>query len=203
MLKQKTRVNGVKELADLLPKHSYARSGKPMEPINLVVVGSKRYLMRHFKKLGWYRADRIGAISLSKALAATLLDRSYRQGPVADSFIKGHRFELAFERPTKSDTFRRRHHARLWRTPYKIRGRRVWAGTVSYDRTSGTRRGVLPTHHIAPTLSWEEDFFAGSLGLKRLRHLTLDKPYKGQLNNGDTYEYDGKALVLDLSGLEL
>ncbi len=201
--KVKARVNSVKELAELLPKHSYSGKGNPMEPVNLVVIGNKRFLTRHFKEHGWYRADKIGAISLLKALAAATFNRAYRQGPVADSYLAGHHFTLAFEKPTRADTFRRRHHLRLWRSPYKIRGRRVWAGTVSYDRAAGTHQGLLLTHHIAPTLSWEEDFLAGSLGLKRLRHLTLDKPYKGQLNNGDTYEYDGKALVLDISGLEL
>ena len=134
---------------------------------------------------------------------AAIFDRSYRQGPISDSYLAGHHFTLAFEKPTKADTFRRRHHLRLWRTPYKIMGRRVWAGTVSYDRAAGTHDGVLPTHHIAPTLSWEEGFLAGSLGIHRPRHLTLDEPYKGELNNGDTYDYDGKALVLDLSGFEL
>ena len=203
MLKQRSKINSINELADLLPKHSYARSGKPMEPINLVVIGNKRFLFSHFKKHGWYRADKIGAVSLSKALVAAVFDRSYKRGPIAGSYIAGHHFTLAFEKPTRADTFRHRHHLRLWRTPYKIRGRRVWAGTISYDRAAGAHQGLLPTHHIAPTLNWEENFLAESFGINRPRHLTLDQPYKGQLNNGDTYEYDGKALVLDLSGLEL
>lgn len=203
MLKRKTKVDSIKNLANLLPKHSYARSGKPMEPINLVVIGNRRFLTKHFKEHGWYRADKIGAVSLSKALVAAVFDSSYREGPISDSYLAGHHFTLAFEKPTKADTFRRRHHLRLWRTSYKIMGRRVWAGTVSYDRAAGTHEGILPTHHIAPTLRWEEGFLAGSLGIRRPRHLTLGRPYKGQLDNGDTYDYDGKALVLDLSGFEL
>lgn len=186
-----------------MPKHSYSGEGDPMEPVNLIIVGNKRFLTKHFKQYGWYRADKIGAVSLSKALLAAIFDRSYRQGPMADSYLAGHHFTLAFEKPTKADSFRRRHHLRLWRTPYKIMGRRVWAGTVSYDRAAGTHQGLLPTHHIAPTLSWEEGFLAGSLGVNRPRHLTLSQAYKGKLNNDDTYDYDGKALVLDLSGFDL
>ena len=186
-----------------MPKHSYSRDARPMEPVNLIVIGNKRFLTSHFKDHGWYRADKIGAVSLSKALVAAIFNRSYRAGPISDSYLAGHHFTLAFEKPTKADTFRRRHHLRLWRTPYKIMGRRVWAGTVSYDRAVGTYEGVLPTHHIAPTLSWEESFLATSLGIHRPRHLTLDESYNGELNNGDTYDYDGKALVLDLSGFDL
>lgn len=175
-----------------------------MEPINLVIIGNKRYLMRHFKQHGWHRADKIGAVSLSKALLAAVFDHRYRKGPVADSYIAERHFEIAFEKPTKADTYRRRHHLRLWRTPYKILARRVWAGTVSFDRSAGINSSnLMPTHHISPTLSWEEDFLASSLGVKRPRHLTIDQPYEGRLNNGDTYKYDGKALVLDLSGLGL
>lgn len=203
MLKHKTRVNSLKELADILPKHSYSGGGNPMEPVNLIIIGNKRFLIRHFKEHGWYRADKIGAVSLSKALVAAIFSRSYHQGPISDSYLAGRHFTLAFQKPTKADTFRRRHHLRLWRTPYKIMGRRIWAGTVSYDRAAGTHEGILPTHHIAPTLSWEESFLAGSLGINRPRHLSLDRPYKGKLNNGDTYDYDGKAVMLNLSGFDL
>src|SRR3990167_10515221 len=108
-----------------------------MEPINLIVIGNRRFLYRHFKKHGWFRADKLGAVSLSKAIFAGALNLSYHEGPISGSYIKDKHFNLGFEHPTNSDTFRRRHHLRLWKTPYKIRGRRVWAGTLSYDRSAG------------------------------------------------------------------
>ncbi len=169
-----------------------------MEPVNLVIIGDKRSLTRHFEQHGWYRADKVGAISLSKAIAAAVFNRSYRKGPMADSFIQGHHYAMAYERPTRSNTYRRRHHLRLWRTSLKNSGRRIWVGTVSYDRSAGAHQGVLPTHHISPTLSWDEEFLASSLGVKKPAYIKLDRPYEARLNQGDPYDYDGRALVLDL-----
>ena len=198
---KKTKIQKIEDLAGLLPKQSYSLSGLPMEPINLVVIGNRRFLYKHFKTHGWFRADKLGALSLTKALVTGALSLSYHEGPISGSYINKKRFAIGFEHPTKSDTFRRRHHLRLWRTPYKLMGRRVWAGTLSFDRSAGLSKTYLPTHHISPSLSWEEDFLAKSLGVSRPKHLKLSPAYKGKLNTGDDYEYDGRALVLDLSGL--
>lgn len=200
MKKPKSKINDIRELEDLLPKQSYSLKGLPMEPINLVVIGNRRFIYRHFKTHGWFPADKLGAVSLTKALMAGLLNLSYHEGPISGSYVKGRHFLLGFQRPTKTDTFRRRHHLRLWRTPYKLMGRRVWAGTMSYDRSAGLSKAHLPTHHIAPTLSWEKDFVARSFGITRPRYLKLSQPEAGQLNIGDKYVYDGRALVLDLAG---
>jgi hypothetical protein len=203
MPKKKIKISSFGDLERVLPKQSYSLLGLPMEPINIVVVGNRRYIYRHFKQHGWFAADKLGAISLIKALVASSFNLSYHEGIIGKSYVKGKPFLLGFQRPTRADTFRRRHHLRLWQTPYKINARRVWAGTLSYDRSVGVSKSLWPTHHISPTLSWEESFLAASIGIKRPRHLTLSRPSQGQLGNGDHYQYDGKALVIDLSGYEL
>ena len=174
-----------------------------MEPVNLVIIGNRRFIQIYFKKHGWFTADKLGALSLVKALISVLFNKSYHEGPISGSYVKGRHFTMGFQHPTRSDTYRRRHHLRLWRTSYKIMGRRVWVGTLSYERSAGLSADYYPTHHISPTLSWEEDFLASTLGINRAQHLTLAKARKGQLNNGDSYDYDGKALVVNLSGYEL
>lgn len=198
---RKTKIHKIEDLTDRLPKQSYSLGGLPMEPINLIVIGNRRFIYKHFKQHGWFRAHNLGTLSLAKALITGALNLSYHEGPISRSYINNKRFIMGFERPTKADTFRRRHHLRLWRTPYKINGRQVWAGTLSFDRSAGLSKSGLPTHHISPSLSWEESFLAKSLGVTRPKHLTISQPYDGELNTGDDYKYDGKVLVIDLREL--
>lgn len=200
MKKLKNKITELRQLEELLPRQSYSWFGGKMEPINLVIIGNRRFVYRHFKKHGWFPADKLGAYTLLKALTAGILNLSYHEGPIAGGYVKGQHFMMGWQKPTKSDTFQRRHHLRLWRTPYKYFGKRVWAGTVSYDRSAGLSDQLIPVHHIAPTLSWEENFLASSLGVKRLRYLKLSSPKTDKLFTGDRYNYDGRALVLDLSG---
>lgn len=201
MKKQKSKLAHLNELETLLPKYSQSPSGQAMEPINLIIIGNRRFINRHFQKHGWFRANKLGAISLSKALIAGIFNKSYPKGPMSSSYLRGQPFELGFQHPTKSDTYRRRHHLRLWWTPYKLMGRRIWAGTLSYDKSVGLSESHIPTHHIAPTLSWEAEFLAHSFGIKSPKYLKLSIGGKGELNIGDKYIYDGRALILDLSGI--
>jgi hypothetical protein len=74
-------------------------------------------------------------------------------------------------------------------------------GTLSYDRGIGHFKGsLLPTHHICSKLNSEENFLARSLRIPRPLYARLGHKEIGHINTGDPYIWDGKALVLDLSG---
>lgn len=186
------------QLKRLLPTSSYSLTGKAMEPINLIVVGSLSQIKKSFNASGWFFAEKLGPLSLIKAFGASIFNRSYKKGPFSPSYINGRKFMLGIERPTVSDTFRRRHHLRLWKTPYRLNGQPVWVGTASYDRSVGLSSHGVPTHHIAPSLQWEENFLAGSLGQKPI-YFKLADPVDSRLQIGDHYQFNGQALVLDLS----
>jgi len=187
-------------ILERLPRHSYSIHNKPMEPITLIILGNKKSLLKQFSDAGWYLADPITFFSTLRSGLATLFNSSYHTGPMFPSFIDGKIHQLGFERPTRSDSYRRRHHLRLWKTPFHIGKKRIWIGTLSYDRSVGHFKGsLLPTHHICSKLDSEEHFLARTLRIPQPLYAHIGHKELGHINSGDPYIWDGKALVLDLS----
>lgn len=190
----------INDALPLLPRRSYTSSGELMEPVTLVIIGSKKNILSQFGQAGWYMADSVNFSSSLKSAIATVFNSSYITGPMWPSYISNTRHRMGFERPTRSDTFRRRHHLRLWKTKIRINKQILWIGTISYDRSIGLREGsLMPTHHISSTLKSEENFLARTFRIVKPKYITLGKAESGVIKTGDNYVWDGKALVIDLS----
>jgi hypothetical protein len=186
------------EVIETLPRHSYSIHGKPMEPITIILLGGRNDIIEAFHKSGWYLAVPITFLSSIKSGLATIFNASYRTGPMWPSYIGSKRHQMGFERPTAANSYRRRHHLRLWKTSHKLDGKRVWVGTLSYDRSVGRFRGsLLPTHHICSKLSSEENFLARTFRIAKPEYIKLSNQEIGHINTGDPYIWDGKALVID------
>ena len=196
----KKKHKSLKTLLPLLPTQTYSVTGKPCEPVTLIVIGKRHRIIKHFIYQRWYLAVGITPLSALRAFWATVFSSSYLTGPVSPLFIRKKTQQLAFQRPTRTNTFRRRHHLRLWKTSHTINGHRVWVGMLSYDRGSGFyKHSLFPTHHISSNLSSEENFLARSLRIARPTYVRLGEPAIGIISNGDPYTWDGKALVVNLS----
>lgn len=183
-----------------IPDHTYSFTGRPCEPVSLLVIGHRRHIQNELMKHGWRMAVGINPISALRAFFATVFNASYPSGPVSPLFIHKKPQQLAFQKPTRSNTFRRRHHLRLWKTRHSLNGNRVWVGMISYDRAVGFyKRSLFPTHHISSNIDSEENFLARTLGIYHPEFVAVTEPEIGTISNGDPYTWDGKALVLDLS----
>jgi hypothetical protein len=184
----------------LLPRYSYSIHGKQMEPITLILLGHKNTLVDKMVSAGWYESERITPITTLRSGFAAIFNKGYRTGPMWPAIINGKRNRLGFEMPTQSDTYRRRHHMRLWETRFRISNQPVWVGTISYEHGAGlVKHSLLPTHHISPALKLEEEYLARTLDLLKPMYAKLAKPEEGLINTGDPYIWDGKVLVVDLS----
>jgi hypothetical protein len=196
---KKRKYKNLSEVTGFLPKRSFSIRNAPMEPVTLIIVGKRGSIKKTFKAAGWYQAMPIGFISSFRSVLSTLLNRSYREGPMWPAFIDGKHHQIGFELPTQSDTYRRRHHLRLWRTGLSLPKGQIWTGTLSYDRSVGLFPGsVMPTHHISSNLTAEEEFLARTLKIHKPLYIKLAEPEKGIINTGDDYNWSGKALVLEL-----
>jgi hypothetical protein len=190
----------ISELAPNLPRYSYSIHNRQMEPVSLILVGRIADVIKQLEAAGWYISDKISIKSSAKSLWVSIADKSYRSGPMWPSFINGKQNSLGFEMPTKADTYRRRHHLRLWKTNYRLKKNSVWIGTISYDNGIGfIKHSFIPAHHISPNLQLEETYLAQTLNIFRPLYVKVSKPEMGHINTGDAYVWDGKALVLDLS----
>lgn len=184
-----------------LPLYSETLSGKTMEPINFIYLGSAAQIEHQFLTHGWYKADRSTVANTLQALAVGFQGRQYLMAPVTPSYLAAEPETVAYQQPTKLNTLRQRHHTRLWRTNFKLAdGSEIWLATASYDEGiefSGTAK--VPTHHIDPNVDAERSYIADSLDLKKLSYLQVVKPQAGRNAGGDSFFTDGRAIVSDLT----
>jgi hypothetical protein len=124
----------------------------------------------------------------------------YLKAPVTPSYLNAEPENLAFQKPTDSNTLRQRHHTRLWQTDFRLAsGQEVWVATASYDEgIEFAGPAKLPTHHIDPNIDAERSYIASSLGLKNVSYLQVVNAQAGKNASGDVFFTDGKAAVIRL-----
>lgn len=183
-----------------LPLYSETLTGKTMEPINFIYIGSEQQIEQLFLSHGWYKADPSTLSNTLKALAVGFQGHQYINAPVTPSYLNAKPENLAFQKPTNANTLRQRHHTRLWRTDFKTTdGQEIWVGTASYDEgIEFVGPAKLPTHHIDPNVDAERSYIISSLGLKDTQLLQVVMPQAGTNASGDTFFTDGRTVVAKL-----
>ncbi len=186
------------------PRFSEDIIGVPMEPINVILVGSEGYVAKAFEDAGWKPTDRITIGNAWRLLGAELLNRSYPQAPGIPSFWRGNPNKTGFERPTGSNSARERHHLHLWDTPFRVGGTPVWVGTVHLDKPVTTSTGILlPIHQIDPAIDSEREALRASLSggpcIAQSVEEAITEPMMGQNAVGSPFFTDGKAIQVVLN----
>ena len=187
-----------------VPLHSETLTGRPMEPVGLIFVGTKDEIEAAFAAAGWSPADPIDLHTLLRVYSAGLRSRPYPTAPVTPAFLGGRPQDLAFEKAVVAGSIRERHHIRIWSSGFELSdGSPVWLATESLDdRVEIKLTTLLPNHHIAPDIDTERDFIAGALsatGLARLAdQIQVVPPELGTNAAGDPFFTYGKADVIDL-----
>ena len=182
-----------------LPLYSESLTGSHMEPISFIYAGSEAQIMDAFIVRGWFRADASTISNTLRAVSVGFQGGQYETAPVTPSYLNAQPENLAFEKPTETNTLRQRHHTRIWKTNFVVAdGRPIWVATASYDQgvqLAGTSK--LPTHHIDPNIDGERMYIVQSLGL-RATYLEVVKPQLGKNASGDAFFTDGRAAVITL-----
>lgn len=176
-------------------------AGKPMEPINIILVGSNGDLWKAFEEAGWEPTDQIAIGTAWRMLVAVLSNRPYPRAPGIPTFWHGRPNELGFERPTQASTARERHHLHLWDTAFEVSSTTVWVATVHRDKLAVTTAGIqLPVHEIDPVIDRERQALQANLlrtdCVERSYETTVTKPMMGYNAFGSPFFTDGKALVV-------
>ena len=183
-----------------LPLYSETLSGKTMEPISAIYVGSEQQILQLYLSHGWYRADPSTLSNTLRALSVGFQGHQYLQAPVTPSYLDAKPEDLAFQKPTETNTLRQRHHTRLWQTDFKLAsGEEIWVATASYDEgIEFAGAAKLPTHHIDPNIDAERSYIIRSLAIQAPRLVQVVHPQSGQNASGDVFFTDGKAVVVTL-----
>jgi len=190
-----------------LPKTGLDFRGRPTEPINLVLLGEAKQIQQAFFAADWQGAVPITAASWARAFWTGLRDKPYPTGPVTPYYIHTSPQDLSYQQQTSTKSFRQRHHVRFWETNLRLAsGAKLWLGMASYDKSLKLFNGFkIGYHHIDPDLDAERDLIAKDLlkqDGKELGRYDLG-PMKGKNDHGDAYFTDGKAVVIDLTGVQV
>lgn len=188
-----------------LPRWSEDLIGGQMEPISLVLVGSEDDILRAFSRAGWALADPPTPVRVIKEGIAALRNQPDPTGPATPAFFMDRPQRLTFEKPDSGrPSIRRRHHTRLWQTPYCLAPdcRRIWVATASFDvGFEISQRLYIPTHRIAPDLDTERRLISDELvqaGARNEGFVTVSPPVRGSNAAGDPFWTDGRAVILGM-----
>jgi hypothetical protein len=140
-----------------LPVWSYSkRQPQPMDPVNLLFVGSRAELETAFWAAGWTGSRPNSLRSGFQAIRAIAENRAYPDAPMRTLLLDGLEPDLRVQESL--DTFGQRDHLRMWRREAVWQGRPVWAAAATHDlaATFSTRPFGF-THSIQTNLDIERD----------------------------------------------
>lgn len=196
-----------KDIVAELPRHSFHASAKPMESMNIIVIGTKKEIRNLYILAGWHEALPVSLWNLLRAQLSIMFNGQFLRGPVTPLYIGINQNDMAFQKPTGMNKFRQRHHMRLWKTAYHAAtGQPIWIGQASYDigiKQTGSLIKV-PVHEIDPDLNAERDILRNDLlsaGGIDYGYIKLQDEHKGVNAFDDKFFADGRAAVvgIDLS----
>jgi hypothetical protein len=191
----------IEKLLSDAPRRAEGRPKKPGDPLNLVFVGSAGQIINSFKQAGWSEAKKLGARSAAGTVRAMTSNEGYGQAPVSQLYLYGRGEDMAFEKML--NTFSKRHHLRLWRSPMTSpEGRDIWLAAATHDVGIDIHLGVV-SHAIDSDLDAERAKVGADLmasGLVASEQL-VERPNPlstGKTATGGTWLTNGQLLVIEL-----
>jgi LssY-like putative type I secretion system component LssY len=193
---------GATELLPSAPQRDSGKDGKPGDPLNLVIIGNQSQIQQVFAAAGWDIPQHETSSSLIATVRAAVSEQGYGKAPISDLYLYGQRENLAFEKML--NTFTKRHHLRLWRSPVKTAdGREIWLGAATHDNGIDIHPGVV-SHAIDPDLDLERAkvgadlILSGQVAGEEL--VTRPNPLsQGLTATGATWKTDGQLLAIELT----
>ncbi len=187
-----------------LPRTSEEITGAAMEPINIILIGSRSQVNQVFQEAGWVLTDEITPKSFFKIVLATFLNLPYPEAPGVPSFWNSLPNDFAFEKSTPADSVRERHHIHFWRTQFVLPdGQRVWFCTAHFDKTIKLKSSfIFPTHTIDAAIDKEREQIKSDLEatkeVNKVVSFQIVEPTLGQNQSNDLFFTDGKAYIIYL-----
>lgn len=133
------------DLVQSQPLRTETTGGAPSDLTNMIFIGSRDRVGQAFQAAGWSEAEHAGMASGLKTFAAVAESRGYRNAPVSLLLLEGQKPDVVYQRQT--NTFARRHHIRVWRTPARFQQSEVWIAAATHDIGVAVRKGGREWYH--------------------------------------------------------
>jgi hypothetical protein len=96
-----------------VPRYTITGDGLPGDPVNVVLIGTRRQLYAAFAAAGWAVADPLSLKSSWRMVRAFVLNKSYPTAPFSTLYLFGRGQDVGFQKCIDNSP-RRRHHIRFW-----------------------------------------------------------------------------------------
>lgn len=197
-----------------IPRFTEALDGTEVDPVNIILFGSKENLTNAFEKIGWQKADKLTIKSSIKMINKFLVNKPYPKAPFSSLYLFGRKQDIGFQQPI-GDSPRKRHHIRFWATntqninnpldikfwkkKQKIKHNEAlaWIGSGSEDiGFAFTKLTYQLSHKVNPNVDLERKYILTKLKeAKCIRKINYYKP--GVFKVGK-YISDGRIAVAEL-----
>ena len=116
-----------------VPSYTTTGDGLPGDPVNVLLIGTRRQLCDAFSTAGWTQADPLCLTSSWRMVRAFVLNSSYPAAPFSTLYLFGRGQDIGFQKAI-DDSPRKRHHIRFWalsleRAEATIGTARFWRNT--------------------------------------------------------------------------
>lgn len=199
-----------------IPRFTRGKDGLSVDPVNIILLGTKESLEDSFAKMNWYKADKISIKSSLKMVDTFVRNKPYPKAPFSALFLFGRKQDIGFQEPINNSP-RKRHHIRFWATnvneiidpldakfwnkKQKIKPDKIfaWIGAGSEDVGFGfTKLTYQVSHKVNPDVDTERKYILNSLKKTgSIGKITYYKPGRFKIGK---YVSDGKIAVARLKG---
>jgi len=197
-----------------IPRFTEAKDGIEVDPVNIILLGTKSNLIKSFKKIGWQKADKLTIKSSIKVINKFLTNKPYPKAPFSSLFLFGRKQDIGFQESIGKSP-RKRHHIRFWATntkniedpldikfwkkKQKIKKNEAftWTGAGSEDIGLGfTKLTYQLSHRVNPEIDLERKYILKKL--KKAKCIGKIHYYKpGKFKVGQ-YVSDGRIAMARL-----
>ena len=158
------------------------------DPLNLIIIADT---LKPFIKAGWSETELLTKESMWRTVKS-FFGGKYKYAPMSALYVYGRGQDIGFQKAR--DSIHERNHLRLWLSPIRFRGKKVWVGAISRDIGVyfTTRAWNLMTHAIDPDVDEAMHYLIEDLAtaqsLKRFGYLkgvgfaTEDNPHRNLMN---------------------
>lgn len=197
-----------------IPRFTTASDGFYVDPVNIILIGTKEELEKTFERIGWCKAEKLDLRSSQKMIRKFLVNKPYPNAPFSNLYLFGRKQDIGFQQSVNNSP-RKRHHirfwainvdkeidpldAKFWRKKQRIKPDKVftWIGAASEDiGFAFTKLTYQLSHKVDPEVDKERKYVLNLLKeLKLIRKITY---YKSEEFKVGKYTSDGRIVVAKL-----
>jgi hypothetical protein len=189
---------------DSIPGRVNDAEGNAGDRVNFILVGSEEKVQAALTAAGWVTVDKSDKAAVLHGLLSSLSKESYVTLPMSQLELFGRVQDYGYAQGDPLKVVASRHHFRIWKCPFTVNGKTVWAGAgthdIGFDRDD-RNNGV--THKIDPATDGERDYIGESLQQTGLvvkeDYMTPTHPVLGaKTATGSGFTSDGRTIVIYL-----